>query len=81
MSCFRSEGTLESLVGGVNGLCAGSEESLFLFIEVKFNDLFDTVAAADGGNTDAEVLFAIFAVEEARAADELLLVAENGSYH
>ena len=46
-------------------LSALAEEFLFLIVEVEAYDLLDTVAADDSGNTDAEVLFAIFAVEEA----------------
>ena len=48
----------------VDSLGALMEEGFFFFIEVELNNLFDTVAADDGGNTDAKVAFAIFAVKQ-----------------
>ena len=51
-------------VGLVDSLGALAEGFLLGFVEVKFNDLFDAVLAEYAGNTDAEVLFAVFAVEK-----------------
>lgn len=64
---------VERGVGFAYGCGACSEERFFFFVEVEFNNLLDTVASEDTGNTDADVFFAVFAVEEGRAGDELLL--------
>ena len=69
--------TCESVVGFVNGFSTLVEESHFFFVEGEFNDFLDTVFTKDTGNTDSEVLFSVFSVEEIRAGDEFLLVVEN----
>ena len=74
----KSESGLEGFVGFVNCFGALGEEGFFLVVEVKFHDFLHTVAADDGGNADAEVALAVFALEQAGAGDELLLVAEDG---
>ncbi len=63
--------------------CFGAlvEEGFLFFVEVEFNDFLNTVTADDAGHADAEVAFAIFAVEKSRARDKFLLVVEHGGNH
>ena len=80
-AALKSESGLEGFVGFVNGFGALVEEGFLLVVEVELNDFLDTVAADDGGNTDAEVAFTVFTVEQAGAGDEFLLVVEHCGNH
>ena len=71
----------ESGIGFVNGFGALVEECFFFVVEIEFNDLFDAVTTEDTRHADAEIFFAVFAVEERRARDEFLLITEDRAYN
>ena len=73
----KSESSLEGFVGFVNCFGTLGEEGFFLVVEVELHNFLHTVAADDSGNADAEVALAVFALKQAGAGDELLLVAEH----
>lgn len=61
--------------------CALCKESLLFFIKVKLDDSLDTVLAEYARNTDAEILFTIFAFKKSRAGDYCLLVVDFIDFH
>lgn len=71
----------KSLVGLVDCSCALCKESLLFFIKVKLDDSLDTVLAEYARNTDAEILFTIFAFKKSRAGDYCLLVVDDSLHH
>ena len=73
--------SFESRVGLVYSLCALVEESLLLLVEFELDDSLDTVLAEYARNTDAEILFAIFAFKKSRAGDYCLLVVDDSLHH
>jgi len=52
---LKSTYFVQSSICLANSSSAGSELSLFVFVQRQFNDAFDTVLAQDNGNTAADV--------------------------
>ena len=71
-----SLGINQNLIYHANSSSRSLELSLLLLVKVDLNDLLDTLAADNSGNTNHDVALAILTLQVAAAGDNTLLVAQ-----
>src|SRR5258708_12286411 len=70
----------ENVVHAADGFGAFVEQRLFVGVETEVEDLFPAVPADDDGNTEADILLAVFAIQGDAAGEEFLFVPQDAFY-
>src|SRR5260221_5579185 len=70
----------ENVVHVADGFGAFVEQRLFVGVETEVDDLFPAVPADDDGNTEADILLAVFAIQGDAAGEEFLFVPQDAFY-